>query len=62
MRELCGLDGPRVLQESRRTFMNASEPMGILRGFIQIVAAISIEIQRNLGTLLERQEKTEEKR
>ena len=32
MRELCGIDEPRVLQESRRIFMNASEPMGILWG------------------------------
>ena len=62
MRGLCGIDEPRVLQESRRMFMNASEPMGILWGFIQSLAAISIEIHRYLGTLLERQEKTEEKR
>ena len=37
MRELCGIDEPRVLQESRRIFMNASEPMGILWGFIQMI-------------------------
>ena len=47
MRELCGLDEPRVRQESRNMFMNASEPRGILRGFIQIVAATSIEISQN---------------
>ena len=37
MQELCGIDEPRIPQESRRIFMNASEPMGILWVFIQII-------------------------
>ena len=44
MRELCGIDEPRVLQESRRIFMNASEPMGIVWGFIQTIPMDFIRI------------------